>query len=174
MPCFHVSFLDFIPGGFSLSLFHPFFIGARKNQVYMSYLQSRWCTYVVIFNLVMICLQACIDNTDNNIFSIISCIPRCFYVHLALLKYKLSKIQQILSKFSVSNFPKNAKELGSGSLCVNQAGNNYMLKVNNRNTWIRCEICSKLTITLRKFQTMCLCFYCYFWEGKRWLWKWLE
>ena len=23
---------------------------------------------------------------------------------------------------------------------------NYMLKVNNRNTWIRCEICSKLTI----------------------------
>ena len=27
----------------------------------------------------------------------------------------------------------------------------YMLKVNNRNTWTRCEICSKLTINIGTF-----------------------
>ena len=33
------------------------------------------------------------------------------------------------------------------SLCFrNSPGNNYLLKVNNRDTIKRCEICSKLTI----------------------------
>ena len=38
--------------------------------------------------------------------------------------------------------------------------NNYLFKVNNRNTGKRCEICSKLTITLL---TLFFCLYCYLW-----------
>ena len=51
----------------------------------------------------------------------------------------------------------------------------YLLKVNNRNTRARCEICSKLTIKtpdhhlvfllliLNNFHTLFLCFYCQLW-----------
>ena len=35
---------------------------------------------------------------------------------------------------------------------------NYMFKVNNRNTRRRCEICSKLTMNI--FHTLFWCFYC--------------
>ena len=62
--------------------------------------------------------------------------------------------------------------------------NKYMLKFNNANTKKRCEICSKLTIktpewcltltewclplllTLNKFHTFFLCFYCWLWTNK--------
>ena len=61
--------------------------------------------------------------------------------------------------------------------------NIYMLKVNNRNTRKRCEICSDLTIktpdnvsdvvlvflllNLNIFHTFFYCFYCWLWTSKR-------
>ena len=58
--------------------------------------------------------------------------------------------------------------------------NNYLFKVNNRNTRTSCEICSKVTkktpeqrhvvllsslLNLNKFHTLFQCFYCWLWAG---------
>ena len=43
--------------------------------------------------------------------------------------------------------------------------NNYLLKIDSRNTRKRCEICSKLTIKIPEWRQLTLfcCLYCYLW-----------